>query len=200
MMQRLMTAGIAVIQIGLGVYELAGHYDTVGRQVALTLTNLFTIGMFFIVAAWLRRRYGLVLHWIVLLILSASVWLDALGNFQHYYFTIWWWDRLTHAVGGLAVTAGLYACIIGLWRAQRLPVSWRVANLYAFTLAQTLGAVYEVSEWIGDLWFGTHRVGDRFDSPRDIFFNILGGLLVMAVGWWWHVRQTSVRGQTPPQP
>jgi uncharacterized membrane protein YjdF len=197
MMQRLMVTILAVLQIGLGVYELAGHYDDIGRQVALTLTNAFTTGMYFLVAHWLRRKYGTVLHWVVLLILSAAVWLDALGNFQHYYVTIWWWDRLTHAVGGLAVTAGLYITIIGLWRAKRLGVSWRVANVYAFALAQTLGAMYEVSEWLGDIWFGTHRVGERFDSPRDIFFNIVGGLVVVALGWWWRIRQTPVRGQAP---
>jgi len=193
MIQRFVVAIVLALQVILVGYELVAEYDTWVRQVALSLTNAAAIGGYVLAARWLQRRFGIVLHWIVLVIIAASVWLDALGNFQHYYGSIWWWDRLTHAVGGLAVTAAIAIVVFSLWNAGQLKVSWRVANVYAFSLAQAIGAVYEVSEWIGDLWFGTHRVGDRFDSPRDLFFNMLGGLIVLAVAAWWRMRRRATR-------
>lgn len=193
MMQRIATIVLLTAQAILVWYELIADYDTVGRQVALTVTNLSSVALWLVISRFLRRRYGIVLHWVVLFIICAGIWLDALGNFQHFYGSLWWWDRLTHAVGGLAVTAAVAIVTFSLWNAGRLKISWRVANLYAFSLAQTLGAIYEVSEWVGDVLFATHRVGDHFDSPRDLFFNMLGGLIVIAVAAWWRLRHRATR-------
>lgn len=193
MIQRLVIAAILVTQVVLAGYELVASYDTLERQVALTLTNVFTIGAFLLVSRFLRRQFGITLHWVVLVILAAAVWLDALGNFQYLYGRFWWWDRLTHATGGLAVTAGVAFVTFAVWNAGRFKISWRVANLYAFCLAQTVGALYEVSEWLGDEWFGTHRVGGSFDSPRDLMFNMLGGLVVIVCAAWWRMRHRAVR-------
>lgn len=197
MIQRLMVASLLVLQGLLAAYELVARYDTGVRQVALTVTNLSTVLIFLLVYRYLRRSYGITLPWIVFLIVCASVWLDALGNFQHFYGTYWWWDRLTHTTGGLAVTAGIMAVCTSLWTAGRFRVSWRSVNLYAFSLAQTLGAIYEISEWLGDVMFGTRRVGGPFDSPRDLFFNMLGGALVFLAAAWWRARHRAI--QDDPQ-
>ncbi|MBI4089826.1 MAG: hypothetical protein HY421_00320, partial [Candidatus Kerfeldbacteria bacterium] len=185
-----------LIQFGLLWYELLAQYDTRGRQNALAVTNLVVVLIYYLVQRYVRLRYGIILPWIVLVVLSASVWLDAIGNFQHFYARFWWWDRLTHAVGGLAATVGVYAVAVAVWRAGRLNVSWRVLNLYAFCLAQTLGALYEVSEWIGDELFSTHRVQGVFDGPRDLFFNMLGGLVVLLIGAWWRIRHRAVQASS----
>ncbi|MBI4426621.1 MAG: hypothetical protein HY567_03505 [Candidatus Kerfeldbacteria bacterium] len=192
MMQKIIIASVYLVQAGLLVYELIAQYDSRGRQNALAITNLATIAIYVLVQRYVRRRYGITLHWIVLVILSAGVWLDAVGNFQHFYARYWWWDRLTHAVGGLAATVGVYMIAVALWQAGRLAVSWRVLNLYVFCLAQTLGALYEVSEWVGDELFLTHRVQGLFDTPRDIFFNMIGGVTVVLIGTWWRMRHRAV--------
>lgn len=194
MMQRLAIVTLYLTQAGLLAYELIAKYDTHGRQIALAITNVVAVTLFVVLQHILRKRYGIVIHWVVLLVVSASVWLDAMGNFMHYYASYWWWDRLTHAVGGLAVTTGFYVVMIALWRAGRMTVSWRVVNIYAFCVGQTLGALYEVSEWLGDMWFDTNRVGGPFDSPRDLFFNMAGGALVLLIGAWWRVRHRAVNG------
>lgn len=196
MMQRIMIFSLLCTQLLLFAYEVSAHYDTRGRQLALALTNVGAVGLFVVVQHLLRKRYGIVLNWVVLFIVSGAVWLDAIGNFAHYYAQFWWWDRLTHAMGGLAVTAGFYIMTIALWKAGRMRVSWIVVNLYAFAVGQTLGALYEVSEWVGDVLFATHRVQGPFDSPRDLFFNMAGGLLALIVGAVWRVRHRAVN---PPQ-
>ncbi len=192
MIQRIVTIFFIIAQFCLFAYELTAQFDTRGRQVALAITNAVSVGLFFAVQHVVRRRYGIVINWVVLLIVSASVWLDAIGNFLHYYGRYWWWDHLTHAVGGLAITTGITVVCIALWRVGRMKVSWFVVNLYSFSVAQTVAALYEVSEWIGDIMFKTQRVGGPFDTPRDLFFNMLGGLLVVGAAYLWHIRYRAV--------
>lgn len=194
MIQRIATFFILAVQTLLAGYEIFATYDTHGKQNALALTNVGAVAIFLIVQRVLRRRYGITIHWVVLLVIAGSIWLDAMGNFLHYYGRFWWWDRLTHAVGGLALTVGFYVVCYSLWRSGRLKVSWFVLNLYAFSLSQLVGMVYEVSEWVGDALFKTGRIGGLYDTPRDLFFNIVGGLVVLAVGALWHSRQRGVRG------
>ncbi len=194
MTQRLATVMLYITQAALLAYELIAKYDTHVRQIALGLTNVAAVAGVMLVQHVLRKRYGIVIHWIALFIVSASIWLDAMGNFLHYYGRYWWWDHLTHGIGGLAVTTAFYVVTIALWRAGRIKMSWFVVNVYAFCIGQTLGALYEVSEWLGDIWFNTHRVGGPFDSPRDIFFNMAGGALALLIGAWWRVRHRAAHG------
>lgn len=192
MMQRLVTTALVTLQVLLLGYELVAKFDTHGRQVALAITNAASIGLFFVVQHVIRKRYGIVINWVVLLVVCVGIWLDAVGNFLHYYGRYWWWDHVTHAVGGLAITTGFVVVSVALWRVGRLKVSWFVVNLYAFCVAQTLAALYEVSEWIGDALFKTNRVGGQFDTPRDLFFNMIGGLIVIAVAYLWRIRYRAV--------
>jgi uncharacterized membrane protein YjdF len=129
---------------------------------------------------WLGRRGGQ-LSFISMAIIIFAIWLDALGNFQHLYASYWWWDRVTHTVGGMAVSALFVDLFViqqgrGKWTTSRMAAVW-----FGFLLGQCIAAIYEVSEWLGDLWFGTHRVVYTYDTPHDLFFNLLGGLLVVGL-------------------
>lgn len=158
-------------QVILLMIEVATRYDTNGRQGALALTNIMAIVA---VLLWDRSlsRKGIRLSAITLLCVAAAVWLDALGNFQHWYGAYWWWDRITHAMGGMALSA----LLIDVWRAKANTLAGAVWT--GFVWGQFVGALYEISEYLGDLWFNTHRIGGSFDSPRDLMFNLAGGLIV----------------------
>jgi uncharacterized membrane protein YjdF len=103
---------------------------------------------------------------------AAAIWLDAIGNFAGWYTDFWWWDRLAHFCGGLALSVLAY----DFWRTHKsakvIPVGW-----LALATGQTIGAWYEISEFGGDILFGMHRVGSGYDSPRDLFFNFIGGVV-----------------------
>lgn len=171
---------ILFLQVVLLMVELGTQYDSAGRQIALSITNIgATIGLFWF-DRWLRQR-GQHLSWITIVFVLGSVWIDALGNFQHMYARFWWYDRVTHAIGGMAVTA-LFIDVYQSWRRSgKLSISPRFATWSGFLLGQFVAAMYEVTEWLGDWWFATERVRSAFDAPRDLFFNLLGGLLVVAL-------------------
>lgn len=167
---------IAAQTLLLGI-EMFLQYDDPGRQVALALTNVASGLAVVLFDVWLRRR-GNRLSWLTFVLVVGAVWLDALGNFQHLYGGFWWWDRLTHTVGGMALSAGFIDLFQAMRQTGRLQASWSVAAWLGMFVGQLLGSIYEISEWLGDMWFKTERVRGPFDTPHDLFQNLVGGLLV----------------------
>ncbi|MBI2984365.1 MAG: hypothetical protein HYY50_01955 [Candidatus Kerfeldbacteria bacterium] len=171
-----------LLQLVLLAIELATDYDTTRRQLALGLTNVVAVLGVLVFERWLRRRGGR-LSITTLLMVAGAVWIDALGNFQHLYAGFWWWDRLTHVTGGMAVSAFFTDLFLARRTVSQTTLSWRHAVGDGFLLGQFVSAMYEVSEWLGDWWFKTERVRGLFDAPRDLFFNLVGGLLVVIFFW-----------------
>lgn len=170
--------GFQLILLGI---ELGTHYDTLGRQNALALTNVVAlVGMVWL-DRWLQKR-GSRLSLATVVFVAGSVWLDALGNFQQFYGAYWWYDRVTHGVGGMAVTA-LFIDLFLARRKMGMTISWATAVWFGFLLGQFLGSTYEVSEWIGDELFQTARVRSAFDAPRDLLNNAIGGIAAVALFW-----------------
>lgn len=180
MNRRLVLSLFVAAQVVLLGVELFTRYDDFGRQVALIVTNLSTAVAVLWFDRWLRRR-GARLSLTTYLFVAGSVWLDALGNFQHLYAGFWWWDRLTHTVGGMALSAGCIDVFLALRRAGRLQASWGFAAWMGVLVGQLVGSIYEISEWLGDYWFATERVRGQYDTPHDLFQNLIGGLLVLLI-------------------
>lgn len=171
---------VLVSQITLLTIEVVTHYDTGSRQTALVMTNIISAAAVFWANRWLGKR-GSQLSAVTILLVIGAVWLDALGNFQHLYAGFWWWDRITHTVGGMAISAGFIDFYQAWRRTGAFPVSWGQATWLGFLVGQFLGAMYEVSEWLGDFWFHTHRVVYTYDTPHDLFFNLCGGVIVILI-------------------
>lgn len=169
--------GIQILLLGI---ELLTRYDTFQRQVALAVTNVATFVGCLLLDRWLRRR-GAGLSAPTWFVVAGAVWLDALGNFQHLYGGFWWWDRLTHTVGGMALSALFIDLFLALRRSGKLAAGWAFAAWQGVLVGQLLGSVYEVSEWLGDMWFKTERVRGPYDTPHDLFQNLIGGLLMLAI-------------------
>jgi len=169
-------------QFCLVLIELTTHYDTTVRQGALAITAIVTTAIVLFFDRWLAKR-GAGISWMTFVLVGAAVWLDALGNFQHLYGQFWWWDRLTHTVGGMALSAGFIDLFQAFRKSGQLQASWTWAAWMGVLVGQLLGSIYEISEWLGDLWFKTERVRGQYDTPHDLFQNLVGGLLVFGLMW-----------------
>lgn len=168
------------LQLVLLAIELLTSYDTSVRQVALSLTNIVATVALLLLDRYLRRR-GAQLSLITIVVVLAAVWIDALGNFQHLYARFWWYDRVTHAAGGLAASALFMDLALVRRTLSAINITPTLALWFGFLLGQFVAAMYEVSEWLGDWWFATERVRGPFDAPRDLFFNAVGGLIILVM-------------------
>lgn len=172
--------------------EWIAKYDEVQRQIALSITNLFVVAVYYIIYRKLKNKYQIYLPGYVAWVVAFGVWLDAAGNFAHFYINYSWYDNLTHFVGSISLALPLFYVFYKLSEKGYIKLSHFHIGLYSLSLTMLLVAIYEISEWLGDIWFNTYRVTDRFDSPTDMFFNLLGALAVILVGNWLTRKKTPM--------
>lgn len=177
--------GVLPLQLVLLAIELFWRYDTLPRQLALGLSNVAGIVILSLVARRLRlsgSRLPAAVSWLVV----AAIWFDAAGNFVHFYARFSWWDQLAHAVATAAVTSGLWLTLRQSFNRQGVHLPGRHLELYAVSLAILLTVVYEISEYLGDLLFGTNRVTVLYDTADDLLWNTLAALAIVWLFRRWY--------------
>ncbi len=160
--------------------ELLTRYDTWIRQVALSVTNLVAFAALIVFGRQLAKR-NTAMPWSVAWWVAIGVWFDAAGNFAHLYARFPWWDKLAHAVGSAALAFALVVLLQALQRQGRLHAGKFLFGVFAVSLTTLLSAMYEISEYLGDQWFATHRVTDLFDTADDLLWNLLATVVAVVI-------------------
>ncbi|MFH1171265.1 MAG: hypothetical protein V1778_01865 [bacterium] len=162
------------------VLELILRYDTWVRQIALAVTDLFALAALWSIARYMRRR-GYALPWSVVWFSALGVWFDGMGNFLHLYANVSWWDKLAHAVGAGAVAAGIFVLVQMFQKRGTIVLGLKMRSLFVLSITVLLTVLYEISEYLGDLWFQTHRVTDLYDTVDDLLWDLLATVLVILI-------------------
>lgn len=170
--------------IVLLLVEWLAEYDTLQRQIALSTTNLFVLIGYFLVYKRLKNRHRIILPSYIAWLIAFSVWLDAAGNFAHFYTQYFWYDDLTHFEGSLALATAIFYIFYYLNQQGYFKLNRWHLGLYTLTAAMFLVSIYEITELAGDLLFATYRITTRFDTASDFFYNLLGALIVVLIGSW----------------
>lgn len=158
--------------------ELFLPYDDVASRLALALTNVVAIMVILVLRRRLGRRH-ITLPGAVVLLFVLDIWFDAVGNFLDFYTKIPNWDRLAHFLGTAVVTLGILATLQMLRQHGKIQLGGLFISIVAPSIAISITVVHEIAEFIGDRWFGTHRVTGIFDTSGDLVFNLLGAALVI---------------------
>lgn len=175
----ILRAAAFVSLLALLVLELTLRYDTWVRQIALAITNISTILALIIADRYMRRR-GVRLPWSVAWFAALGVWFDGMGNFIHYYANIRWWDQLAHAVGSGALAAGVFVLVAMFQRRGTIRLGTKLRALFVVSITTTLSALYEISEYIGDVIYPTNRVTNLFDTADDLLWNLVAAIVVVS--------------------
>lgn len=133
-----------------------------------------------IVAIKYQRKKHHPLHWSIWTIALAGLTLDASGDFFHLYGKFNWWDQLVHLSVSAVVCFTLFIVITAFWidkfEFSLLFKSGRIklSLFLAATTTMTFGALYEIEEYLEDVFFDTNRLGPGVDTANDLFLNFLG--------------------------
>lgn len=157
------------------------RYDSWERQIALAITNIIALGIYLTIQRYFQRRYQINLPWFVIWSITVAVWLDAIGNFAHYYVEFAWWDDFTHVIGTMAVTIAIFVSLYYLNKFQKIRLGRFALPLFSVAVSMLLASFYEVTEYWGDLMFATNRIGAKFDTASDLQWNLLGAVIVVLV-------------------
>lgn len=122
-----------------------------------------------------------------LLILMFILFIDSLGNLFGWYtdkniYSLEWYDQLTHFANCALMTLFIFITISN----AKPQVTFKLTILISTLATIILGALFEVSEYTNDSFFGTQMVGGTIDTLQDSIANTSGVLLtalILTVIW-----------------
>ena len=151
---------------------------------------LFTLGLTFLPILFEERmgvQLPITFAAMIVIFLFASLFLGEVGGFYERY---WWWDVLLHS--GSALGFGLigYVLVFMLFEGDRFAAPPLALAFLAFSIAVTIGAVWEVFEFVMDQTFGMNmQKSGLADTMWDIIVNIAGASIGATSGYFYQKGQ-----------
>jgi len=175
----------------LGIF----HFEIDFSWLGLSLTALAVwIGLEFVLY-YFKKKFNYTIPSFVFLIPLANILIDFFGDFCKLYSKISWYDQMAHFLGGASAAGVTFFIVCALLKRRRVDFKKYLIGSYAFFAACFLGTIYELEEYAETMFLGNNRLGDRLDTPNDIFFNTIGALTgVMIV--YLYVKLTDTMNKT----
>jgi hypothetical protein len=157
-------------------------------QIALTI----------LIVTWIDEEFfeqgGL--SWFTHLVVVINTWVDSLGTAAHMYDRYVSYDKVTHSLGGLMLTAAAADIIFAVQRRRNVEVHPMRVLTWAIGIAVGLGAAWEFYEYFGDILFDTGRHAGAVDTSYDLISDSVGAILGAALLWRW--RASSFERESQP--
>ncbi len=157
------------------------HFTLDFSWLGLVLTSGFVWGAIEIISFRLKKSTGKPLSWLVYLGGFLSVSLDALGDVAHWYSEFEWYDQLGHASGGGMAALLSFFVFWQLKEAGKISIGKKLAGFMGIVTAMALGVLYEMEEYIEDIFSGGNRLGSGIDTANDMMWNTIGALIVVII-------------------
>jgi hypothetical protein len=137
------------------------------------------------IVSWQLRKVGARSLWAGTFIATlVSQCTDAFGDILRFYGTYSWYDQVAHLVGGAVVALIFFDLLTSLHAAKRIQLGLAFRGFLSVLGSMALGSLYELEEYGEDVIFGSHRLGDAFDTGNDLLLNTLGAVLLILLTVW----------------
>ncbi len=176
--------------VGLFVFEVLNYFQFLSFHVDYTwlgrfVSTLVMFGALRLIDEGFRRKLGTRLQGKVWLLMTVLLWFDFLGDVFGFYSRWMWYDQVVHFLSGVLLVSCLWIVV----RTCATRLQWIVPNSVLAVLVlgiNTMFAVlYETEEYLEDVFFGTNRLGDGFDTTNDLLLNLVAGVLVILSLFIW---------------
>ncbi|MBU0731793.1 hypothetical protein KKC88_02835 [Patescibacteria group bacterium] len=177
---------VYVMLIGLLLFELLNYLGILNYEVEFTWTGLIiTILLIFIglqiVMHYTETNFGVSLGNRIWLIVLIGIYLDAFADMFNLYARFIWFDQVVHFNAGILLCLVLFWFIGNIEKTKQIRLPLWLKNLFIFSAALTLGVVYEIEEYLEDVFTGSNRLGDGMDTANDLVMAGMGCILTLIV-------------------
>lgn len=116
-----------------------------------------------------------------------------LGEIADLYNTFWWWDALLHTVSSAGITLIGFILVSIIYRDKDLKSTPLLTSFLVFSFAMCLAALWEVYEFLIDLFFETNTPmqPSNTDTMTDFIVAIVGSLVICFYGYHYLKRQSA---------
>jgi len=171
---------IWIFLLGEAVYSLWQGQWSEAFVAAFTLALTFLPVLF-------EERLGIKLPMtfgaMIVLFLFATLFLGEVGDFYEKY---WWWDIGLHS--GAAIGFGLigFVLVFMLFEGDRFAAPPLALAFLAFSIAVSIGAIWEIFEFAMDSFFGMNMQKSGLDDTMwDLIVNTIGASVGGMAGYFY---------------
>jgi uncharacterized membrane protein YjdF len=110
-----------------------------------------------------------------------------LGELHQFYDRVWWWDKMLHSFSGLILgnVGFLIVSYLNSSTKMYIKLSPIFVAFFSFCFAVSMGAVWEIFEYLMDNFFGFFmQRGSLDDTMIDIILDTLGALIFAILGYF----------------
>ncbi len=161
-----------------------GLYSLWQRQWSEAFVALFTLSLTFLPFVFKDRlgvRLPMTFGALIVVFLFATLFLGEVGDFYERY---WWWDVVLHS--GSAIGLGLigYVLVFMLFEGDRFAAPPLALAFLAFSIAVSIGAIWEIFEFSMDSMFGMNmQKSGLVDTMWDLIVNTIGASIGALAGY-----------------
>ena len=101
-----------------------------------------------------------ILEIVIIIFIYAGVFLSVQFNL---YYTFFWWDDLLHTLSGVIIGFIGFIVVYKINHKYSMDISPLLVAFFSFTFAVTLGVLWEILEFLGDVLMGTAH--QKWDLP-----------------------------------
>ncbi len=164
---------------------LSGIYAYVTGQIgeAFTATFMFALS---IVPYAVAARESIRFPWFVYFLISLALWFHVAGYVQGFYVDLYpYYDKVAHLVSGITIALLGFLGVVYLDRHWRMRLTPLFIAGFTIIFGLALGAVWEMYEFLVDMFFWGSLAGPMqnslADTMLDMIFVLVGSLIVAMV-------------------
>lgn len=160
------------------------------------MTGMSTLGVFFLtlVPEILRRRGTYLPFALDLGIVFYLFFTLFLGQMIDLYSLVTYWDKASHFQSGLLLGGVGFVLVYGLNERGRrhLSLSPEFVALFAVAFSLSLGAMWEIAEFIWDQALTRSSQASLNDTMWDLIADLSGALIASCAGYFWMYRHARL--------
>ena len=159
---------------------------------SLAFVSVATLGLS-LVPPLLASRWSLTLPvpflFATTLFLFGSIFLGEAFNF---YERLWWWDLALHGFSAIGFGLTGFLFIFMLFDGDRFAAPPSAIAFITFCVAMTVGATWEIFEYLMDQGFGLDMQNSSLDDTMgDLMINAVGSVIASVTGYVYLVRNSA---------
>jgi hypothetical protein len=153
-------------------------------------TTLF-VALLASVPSFIKQRYRLYVPFALDLGIVMFIFLSLfLGGIDDFYGSIPLWDKIVHFQSGLLLSGTGFVLVYLLNESERthIGLSPGFVAIFAVVFSLALGAVWEIAEFLGDMFFLSNWQKDLADTMWDLIADGVGAIVFSTGAYFWMYR------------
>jgi len=131
----------------------------------------------------LKRRFHVTLPWELNFLIVLSLYLSISGNVRGWYHLFYpFYDKIAHLVSSITIAVLGFVAAVIMDQYTEIKMNRPLIVFFVIIFTMSLGAFWEITEFLSDNLFGTQLQVGLGDTMYDMIFDLVGGIIIGVIG------------------